>query len=198
MVARGLILRPAQEGDRRAMWHLHCRSVESLCRGAYSSHEVRTWVELLRPDGYLRTEHPRTVLVAERGRDLVGFGQLDTFLGELEALYVAPEEVGHGVGSALLSSLEALAWRRGARKMSLDASLNAETFYQARGYTRLHMASRFLTSEVRLACVRMSKQSPALSPRFGERWGEAIPSLAQGLEPPPATSAGRRTSPRVC
>src|SRR5688572_22942111 len=112
-MTRGLRLRPATEADRHALWRLHYRSVETLCQGAYSAREVRTWVDLLRPDGYLRPEQPRTVLVAEREFTLVGFGQMDLVLGELEALYVAPEESGHGVGSRLLASLEALAWQAG-------------------------------------------------------------------------------------
>ncbi|HVG57713.1 MAG TPA: GNAT family N-acetyltransferase [Hyalangium sp.] len=161
-MTRGLSLRLATEADRGALWRLHSRSVETLCQGAYSAREVRTWVDLLRPDGYLRPEQPRTVLVAERGSFLVGFGQLDLLLGELEALYVAPEEAGNGVGSQLLSSLEAMAWKAGAMRMSLDASLNAESFYRARGYARLHMAQRVLTPEVQLACVRMLKQRPRL------------------------------------
>ncbi|WP_224241646.1 GNAT family N-acetyltransferase [Hyalangium gracile] len=179
-MARGLSLRPATPGDRRALWRIHSRSVEALCEGAYSPREVRTWVELLRPDGYLRPEQPRTVLVAERGRHLVGFGQLDAFLGELEALYVVPEEVGHGVGSALLASLEDLAWRAGAKVMSLDASLNAEDFYRAKGYARLHAARRILTPEVQLACVRMRKQRPASPLRLGERRSEAFTSPRPG------------------
>lgn len=175
---RGLSLRPATVEDRHALWRIHSRSVEALCHGAYSPREVRTWVELLREDGYLRPEQARTVLVAERGRQIVGFGQLDTFLGELEALYVEPEEVGHGVGSALLSSLEELAWRAGAQVMSLDASLNAESFYRTRGYVRLHAAKRVLTPEVQLACVRMRKPRPGSSLRLGgERRSEAMSPL---------------------
>lgn len=179
-MTRGLSLRLATEADRRALWRLHSRSVSALCQGAYSSHEVRTWVELLRPDGYLRPEQQRTVLVAERGRSLVGFGQLDPRLGELEALYVAPEETGHGVGSSLLSSLEALAWRAGAAAMSLDASLNAEAFYRARGYVRLHRAQRILTPEVQLACMRMRKPRPAAAELRGGRREEAFSSPRPG------------------
>jgi putative acetyltransferase len=173
---RGLTLRVATEADRRALWRLHSRSVSALCQGAYSTHEVRTWVDLLRPDGYLRPEQPRTVLLAERGRSLVGFGQLDPLLGELEALYVAPEEAGHGVGSSLLSSLETLAWQAGATAMSLDASLNAEAFYRARGYVRLHQAHRILTPEVRLACTRMRKPRPAAAEPRTARRGDALSS----------------------
>ncbi len=160
-VAGGLHLRPARESDRRALWRIHTRAVGELCQGVYAAHEVATWVRLLKPEGYLRPEKPRTVLVAERGRRMVGFGQLDLRAGELEALYVLPEEVGHGVGSTLLAALEATAWSEGVPLVGLDASLNAEPFYRHHGYVWLHAARRPLTSEVQLACVRMHKRRPA-------------------------------------
>lgn len=164
-MAPGLRLRPATEADRRELWRIHSAAVESLCQGAYTSLEVRTWVGLLKPESYLRSDPPRTVLVAERGVSLVGFGQLDAQLGELEALYVSPQDTRLGVGSTLLSALELVAWRAGARAVNLDASLNAEPFYQTRGYLRLHAAKRVLTPEVQLSCMRMQKRRPSLSER---------------------------------
>jgi putative acetyltransferase len=168
----GLSLRLATEADRRELWRIHTAAVAAFCPGAYSPLEVRTWVDLLRPDGYLRADVPRTVLVAERGARLVAFGQLEAELGELEALYVEPGEAGHGVGSTLLATLEAMAWRAGARTVNLDASLNAEPFYRARGYLRMHAAKRVLTPEVQLACVRMQKRRPTLPLPLGEGRGE--------------------------
>ncbi|NMO23244.1 GNAT family N-acetyltransferase [Pyxidicoccus fallax] len=164
--AGGLHLRPARESDRRTLWRIHTRAVEALCVGVYAPHEVSTWVRLLRPEGYLRPDKPRTVLVAERGRRMVGFGQVDARAGELEALYVVPEEVGHGVGSTLLAALESVAWQAGVPLLGLDASLNAEPFYRHHGYVWLHAARRPLTAEVQLACVRMQKRRPATASRL--------------------------------
>ena len=164
--AGGLYLRPARESDRRTLWRIHTQAVESLCVGVYAPHEVSTWVRLLKPEGYLRPDKPRTVLVAERGRRMVGFGQLDMRAGELEALYVVPDEVGLGVGSTLLAALEAAAWHGGVTLLGLDASLNAEPFYRRHGYMWLHAARRPLTAEVQLACVRMQKRRPATAPRL--------------------------------
>jgi len=172
VAAPGLSLRLATEADRRELWRIHSAAVAAFCQSAYSSLEVRTWVDLLRPEGYLRADVPRTVLVAQRGPRLVGFGQLDAELGELEALYVEPEEAGHGVGTTLLTALELVAWRAGARTVNLDASLNAEPFYQGRGYLRLHAARRVLTAEVQLSCVRMQKRRPTLPRPPGEGRGE--------------------------
>ena len=165
-VAGGLHLRPAREADRRTLWRIHTRAVETLCVGVYAPHEVSTWVRLLKPEGYLQPDKPRTVLVAERGRRMVGFGQLDARAGELEALYVVPDEVGRGVGSTLLAALESAAWHAGVPLLGLDASLNAEPFYRNHGYVWLHAARRPLTPEVRLACVRMQKRRPATAPRL--------------------------------
>src|SRR5688500_4654774 len=166
-VAGGLHLRPGRAADPRARRRIHTRAVEELCQGVYAPHEVRTWVRLLKPEGYLRPDKPRTVLVAERGRRLVGFGQLDTRAGELEALYVVPEEAGHGVGTPLLAALEAVAWNEGVPLLALDGSSNAEPFYRRRGYAWMHAARRPLTPEVQLACVRMQKRRPAGLSRTG-------------------------------
>ncbi|WNZ63736.1 GNAT family N-acetyltransferase [Myxococcus sp. MxC21-1] len=86
---------------------------------------------------------------------------MDAALGELEALYVVPDEAGHGVGPALLSALESAVWRGSAPLLGLDASLNAEHFYQRHGYASVHSSRRPLTVDVQLACVRMQKQRPA-------------------------------------
>jgi GNAT superfamily N-acetyltransferase len=165
--AGGLHLRPARESDRRTLWRIHTQAVETLCVGVYGPHEVATWVRLLRPEGYLRPDRPRTVLVAERGRRMVGFGQVDTRAGELEALYVVPDEVGQGVGSTLLAALESAAWHDGVPLLVLDASLNAEAFYRRHGYVWMHAARRPLTPDVQLACVRMQKRRPASALREG-------------------------------
>ncbi|WP_338869185.1 GNAT family N-acetyltransferase [Myxococcus stipitatus] len=172
----GLHLRPARDSDRRALWRIHTEAVEALCRGVYAPDELNTWVSLLKPEGYLRPDRPRTVLVAERGRRMVGFGQLDSRLGELEALYVVPDEVGRGVGSQLLAALESVAWGDGTPLLGLDASLNAENFYRHRGYVSLHPARRPLTARVQLACVRMQKRRPVTASRQEPAAGAMTPT----------------------
>ncbi|MCK8502348.1 GNAT family N-acetyltransferase [Myxococcus fulvus] len=171
----GLHLRPARDSDRRALWRVHTEAVGTLCQGVYAPDELSTWVRLLRPEGYLRPDRPRTVLVAERDRRLVGFGQLDPLNGELEALYVLPDQVGHGVGTRLLAALESVAWGGGSPQVGLDASLNAEDFYRHRGYVSLHEARRPLTARVQLACVRMQKRRPVLPTRRGAPTGAPAP-----------------------
>jgi putative acetyltransferase len=49
-------------------------------------------------------------------------------------LYVHPNAAGQGVASALLDALEKLAGARGAEKLTVDASDNAQEFFRKRGY----------------------------------------------------------------
>src|SRR5439155_619481 len=78
----------------------------------------------------------RELFVAERQGQIVGFGQLDPRRGEIEACYVAPGAVGFGIGKALLGRMEEEARRRGHSVVHLNATLNAESFYERMGYRR--------------------------------------------------------------
>jgi len=49
-------------------------------------------------------------------------------------LYVHPSAVGQGVASMLVEALEKLAGGRGAKSLTVDASDNAQEFFEKRGY----------------------------------------------------------------
>lgn len=73
------------------------------------------------------------VLVAEAGDEIIGFAMADLSNNELQALYTKPNPIGK-VGRVLLAALESLAFET-APFLVCDASLNAESFYEANGYT---------------------------------------------------------------
>jgi putative acetyltransferase len=49
-------------------------------------------------------------------------------------LYVHPAAAGQGVASMLCDALEKLAGGRGAKSLAVDASDNAQGFFEKRGY----------------------------------------------------------------
>ena len=66
-------------------------------------------------------------------------------VGYVEALYVAPEERGRGVGDALLAAAEAWASSRGCRTMAADARLDNDShraLHRRRGYEELAVRVR--------------------------------------------------------
>lgn len=74
------------------------------------------------------------LFVAEAQGEIVGFGAADLTEGEVVADYVDPEYQDQGVGTALLNRLERELASTGHKQASLTASLNAESFYERRGY----------------------------------------------------------------
>ena len=97
------------------------------------------------------------MVVAERDGDVVGFGELDLERREVVAVYVLPDAAGAGVGTALLAHLEAMARSHGLERLTLCASLNAETFYAHRGWRAGAREKHRLTGAVAVDCVRMDK-----------------------------------------
>jgi len=150
-------LRPALESDAPAVWRVHTASVQALCAGWYSEQEITVWIARLVADAYRRAIRAHSMVVAERDGDVVGFGELDLERREVVAVYVLPDATGAGVGSALLAHLEATARSHGLVRLTLCASLNAETFYAHRGWRAAAREKHRLTSAVAVDCVRMDK-----------------------------------------
>src|SRR6266850_3501521 len=72
-------------------------------------------------------------LVATLQNSPVGFASLKG-ADHIDMLYVHPSVAGQGVASMLCDALEKLAGSRGAKKLTVDASDNAEGFFLKRGY----------------------------------------------------------------
>ena len=70
---------------------------------------------------------------------IVGFHAIETIsldVVELEALFVAPEHIGSGIGKALIEHAREYARRLGASSLVIQGDPNAEMFYLAAGATR--------------------------------------------------------------
>ena len=77
--------------------------------------------------------------VAEVSGEIVGFYQINTSKRPwtLEHLWVRPEAVGHGLGTALLRDAAARVSVAGGKALAIDADPNAEAFYLAMGARRI-------------------------------------------------------------
>lgn len=153
----GTVVRPAHESDVDAIVRVHGESIRVLCRERYGEREIAAWIAFRPPEAYRSAFASRELFVAERRGEVIGFGQFDPRRGEIEACYVAPDAVGGGVGAALLQRMEAEARRRGHAVVHLNATLNAEPFYERMGYRRLGPARHRVADDVNLECVRMKR-----------------------------------------
>jgi putative acetyltransferase len=97
------------------------------------------------------------LLVAEIDGGIVGFGSIAPNGSELRAVYVLPDFGREGIGGQILAALESLARRRALAELTLDASLNAESFYRNHGYAVVESGVHALRSGARMRCVKMRK-----------------------------------------
>jgi putative acetyltransferase len=171
-------VREATPADAGAVMAAHVAAIEQLGPAAYDDEQVAAWAE--RPDGadpyreQARADDDEVFVVAERDGEVAGFGHLvppgrreedpdqegeplAEDEGEVRAVYVHGDHARSGVGTALLSHLEAAARERGLEALVLWASLNAVGFYERHGYERVRAATHETTGGVELAVVVMCK-----------------------------------------
>lgn len=128
-------LRVATPEDAPAIMRVHVDSIRALGPAAYDDVQVAAWAEKGDPaDHYPIERDDHHLVVAERGNRIVGYGHLVPENEEVRAVYVHPDAVRDGVGSAILAHLEGYALGVGIEHLRLWASLNAVEFYERRGY----------------------------------------------------------------
>lgn len=150
-------IRRASAADAAEICRVHQSSARQLASTAYSPEEIEAWVGPLTAESYARVIGERDVVIAEDERGVIGFGQLDCEKGEIDAVYVSPAAAGEGVGSALLSALEAIGAEHGLSSVHLLATLNATSFYEHEGYVTECEVAYNTRSGPRLRVVSMSK-----------------------------------------
>lgn len=151
-------IRAARLDDADAICAVHRASILGICSSRYSEREIAAWIGLLTPDKYLEPLRTLVMFVAESGGEVVGFGQLNPGLSLVQAVYVHPGSARNGVGRALLEHLEEAARQQGMTHLALDATLNAESFYERAGYRAARMKEHRVTPEISLACIHMEKR----------------------------------------
>ncbi|HZH31001.1 MAG TPA: GNAT family N-acetyltransferase [Pyrinomonadaceae bacterium] len=151
-------MRRARREDSEAIGRMHVASIRKLCGGHYSPDEIEAWAAPRESGFYVEAIERKAFYVAEESGRVVGFGTLDVESGEVEAVYVHPRAARRGVGSKLLSALEAHARAAGLEQLRLCASLNAVPFYERGGFVRQHETAHRLAGGAEIRCVSMLKE----------------------------------------
>jgi GNAT superfamily N-acetyltransferase len=126
-------IREAAEGEAGVLSTL---AFESKAHWGYSRETMESWKDQLAFS--ISVVPSRPTYVAAIGGEIVGFYSLmpSERAWELDNLWVAPSFMRRGVGKALLAHALELAFRRGARSVSVDSEPYAEAFYLALGGVR--------------------------------------------------------------
>jgi putative acetyltransferase len=127
-------LRPFLPADTPVLAAIFAAAIEELTGDDYSEEQQEAWAAVAEDEeSFGKKLASELTLIATLRNAPVGFASLKG-KDHVDMLYVHPGVAGQGVASMLLDALEKLAGGRGAAKLTVDASDNAEGFFKKRGY----------------------------------------------------------------
>ena len=127
-------LRPFLPADTPVLAAIFAAAIGELTGDDYTEEQQEAWAAVAEDeDEFGRKLASELTLIATLRNAPVGFASLKG-KDQVDMLYVHPSVAGQGVASMLLDALEKLAGGRGADKLTVDASDNAQDFFRKRGY----------------------------------------------------------------
>lgn len=138
-----MLVRPADEKDRKAIGIVMCRTWQQ----AYKDIVDQDYLDTLTPEGSEpKNINPEASFVCQIGEEIIGmvnFGisrqENDPTLGEIRAIYVLPERQGSGAGSLLFKAAQDKLQEKGFKKFALwvfEANLKSHDFYLKMGMVK--------------------------------------------------------------
>jgi N-acetylglutamate synthase-like GNAT family acetyltransferase len=129
-------IRLAKSSDAAEAAALLRASITQLCRADHRDdpQTLAQWLANKTPEEFLSwVKNDENFCVVAQSDRLVGVGLLHRS-GEIRLCYVLPGMQGHGIGKAIMSSLEGKARQLGLRTLTLESTVNARSFYESLGY----------------------------------------------------------------
>ena len=141
-----MIIRPASPEEAAALTQI---AHEAKRHWGYPEHWIQHWQEDLTISSDFISNHQ--VYVAEREGEIIGFYALvvGDQRAELEHMWVAPKDIGTGVGKELFIHAMQTAAGDNVSSIEISADPNAEGFYQRMGARRIGEVSSEIDGQPR-------------------------------------------------
>ena len=152
-----LHIRKAVAEDAVAVWNLRNAAILAQCSGHYPEDDLAVWTAGSVMDRFVQTVADR-FYVATVEHSVAGTGMIDTATGHLDAIFVRPDMMGHGIGTQMMVYLENIAVQAGLKKLTLDSTLNAASFYRKCGFVGDQLGTYESPRGVSLPCIPMTKE----------------------------------------
>jgi len=152
-----IVVRKATTADAAVIRAVRTRAILVGCKRHYDDDLLRAWAHNPMPASFPLFIESEPFYVAERASTVVGFAGLKHSTSELNAVFVAPEFTGQGLGMRLLRLVENVACDLRIPLLGLSASLNSVPFYSRAGYIAGAREMYATSSGLQIPCVRMEK-----------------------------------------
>lgn len=150
------VIRKATSADVDACWQIRHLSVKHECSGLYPADQLEAWTGGTASRAFAAAVED-CFLVATVDNRVVATGMLNLGTGKIDAIFVHPDFMKRGIGSAMVGHLEELARYERLAKLELDSTLNAAGFYRTLGFVGEAVARFPSKRGLVLDCVPMVK-----------------------------------------
>lgn len=128
-------MRRATPADMPALSKLMQETIRTVNNPDYTPEQIDIWCGKASEEHLKELHENATRYIAEVDRQIVGFGDIERDNpSEIGLLYVHHQHIRTGVGSALLKQLETIAKLNGIQSLSVNASITAKPFFEAKGF----------------------------------------------------------------
>jgi putative acetyltransferase len=159
-------LRPFLATDTPVLAAIFVAAIEQLTGEDYSEAQQEAWASAADDEEtFGKRLASELTLIGTLQNSPVGFASLKG-ADHIDMLYVHPSAAGQGVATLLCDALEKLAGGRGAKKLTVDASDNAQEFFAKRSYVPMQRNTVTVNGEW-LANTTMQKSLVAEKPPGG-------------------------------
>jgi putative acetyltransferase len=155
---RPFTVRKARPDDVFEVHRIHTTAIRGGAGDHYAPEVLEVWVDAFNVENFPRNLERMEYYVAElKDGRIAAFLAFNLSTMEFDSLYVAPWAKGLGLGSFLVGFAEEKARMAGLKRMWLDASLNAVSFYTRYGWTAVKHHAR-VRHGVEIPVVKMEKR----------------------------------------
>ena len=138
-VKEKMLIRLFKESDTGAVQNIIHRGLREINGKDYPAELMEEYCNYFTLEKIKNQANSAHMYVAVSGDEIVGTGSIAPYWGSekesiLLTIYILPEMIGHGVGSAIINTLEQDEYFLRAERIEIPSSVTAVKFYEKLGY----------------------------------------------------------------
>ncbi len=136
MEGKAIKVRRYMEGDAKSIAELFYNTIHTVNAKDYTKEQLDVWAPYSSVDDYSGWKEKLEKIkpyVAVIDNQIVGFAEFEPN-GHIDCFYVHHEYQGHGIGSALMNSIDEEARTKAISRIYAEVSITAKPFFEAKSF----------------------------------------------------------------
>jgi putative acetyltransferase len=131
----GINIRQYQEEDAKYLAEIFYKTIHSINIKDYTLQQLNVWApeSSLETEGWIKKWKKLPPRVATIDNCIAGFAEF-TDKGYIDCFYCHHEQLGKGIGKALMTHIKSEAVEKGIKRIWADVSITAKPFFERQGF----------------------------------------------------------------